>query len=372
MSPRRTRILRPTALLLLLLLLTIAILIIPLYYHRHYDDRDKSFKAPWSQAKDQQRIFRPQHMVKAPMVQPLESSPPEQANAIPDRAHFVYMMSQPEAELGLEFSQALCVFAARYYWRPRQMFLHTNAVDDAIARARNGQSGKWSRLVLGLPEMTVHRVELPIKADNGVEIRKMEHKSDFVRVKAVRDYGGVYLDFDAHLLRDIRPLLRAGFNAVGGRQANELLVSGSFMAKKSATLVNWWYEEMHRVFDGRWTTHSNELMTRIGTSLVPHAGEMLILDRAALAPGGWSKPDCRTLFQSHDYSHPSWLQDYSDTYVLHAFSPRRFHYRIKGFSDITPRYVLSNRSNFALAVFPVAKYMLDQGLIDVDDSHLGI
>lgn len=32
----------------------------------------------------------------------------------------------------------------------------------------------------------------------------MEHKSDFVCVKAVNDLGGVYIDWDVHPLRDIK------------------------------------------------------------------------------------------------------------------------------------------------------------------------
>ncbi|RDA89136.1 hypothetical protein CP532_2198 [Ophiocordyceps camponoti-leonardi (nom. inval.)] len=294
------------------------------------------------------------------------------AQDIPDRAHFVYVVEKEEADLVFSFSQALSVFAARYHWHPREIFLHTNVAERSIVRARQGLAGKWSRMILNVPEMTVVKVQLPMKAANGVPIRHMEHKSDFVRVQAVRDFGGVYLDFDAHVLRDIRPLLRMGFRAVGGRQVDGLVISGTFMASKGAKLVSRWYDEMHRVYDGAWITHSNKLITSIGQGLVSEAGQMLILDRAALAPGDWSKAQCTNLWQTHDSTSASdaaWLHDYSDTWVLHAFSPHRFQWRIKGYSSITPRYVFANASNFARAVMPVARHMAEQGLVGVHDEN---
>ncbi|PHH73661.1 hypothetical protein CDD80_3643 [Ophiocordyceps camponoti-rufipedis] len=73
-----------------------------------------------------------------------------------------------------------------------------------------------------------------------------------------------------------------------------------------------------------------------------------------------------------DDDDDAWALDYSDTYVLHAFSPRRARYQIEGFAGVTPAYVLANRSNFARAVQPVARYMLERGLVDVDESELAV
>ncbi|KAK4233206.1 hypothetical protein C8A03DRAFT_19665, partial [Achaetomium macrosporum] len=64
--------------------------------------------------------------------------------------------------------------------------------------------------------------------------------------------------------------------------------------------------------------------------------------------------------------------DWSHTYLLHAFTPDRWQHKVPGFEHITPRYVLERRSNFARAVYPVAKVLFEQGLINVDDSHTGL
>ncbi|MBE3047339.1 hypothetical protein IMZ48_33430 [Candidatus Bathyarchaeota archaeon] len=135
----------------------------------------------------------------------------------------------------------------------------------------------------------------------------------------------------------------------------------------------------------------------MGERLVREAVEMLILEREAFAPGGWWAEDEEMLWATHreepsnlanvtqgdelpvheeaafdEWSRkddmPSWARDWSSTYMLHAFSPRL----LKGtnFDKISPRYVLERRSNFARAVYPVAKEMYDRGLIKIEDSHL--
>jgi hypothetical protein len=179
---------------------------------------------------------------------------------------------------------------------------------------------------------------------------------------------------------------------------------------------------MNEAYTGGWTTHSNEVITRVAEQLTRQQGEMLILERNAFAPGSWEEDDNRILFgvpewePSHledlersdngdddaatlgggrgggrglddddddegdsDYYYDEWdgldaqqseWIDWSRTYLLHAFNPGRFGVEVDGFEHITPRYVLERRSNFARAVYPVARELFDQGIISVDDSHI--
>lgn len=315
------------------------------------------------------------YILRHPAHEKLRTLRGETADGIPNQVNFVYILPDRQGNLTFEFSHALCVFAVRYYWRPSRIYLHTDASPEALQRARDGRNGKWSRLILGLSEIEINAVAAPDVAENGVGLTYMEHKSDFVRVEVLGSFGGVYLDFDAFALRDIGPLLRAGFNAIGGRQVNGDINSGAFMTKKGSKFISQWHDHMHRVYDGGWSTHSNQLATRFGKRLVAEPGEMLILDRNAMAPGSWYEPDCVAMFEAHDdngaAADAAWVIDYSDTYLLHAFTPKRQGYKIKGFENITPRYVLERRRNFSRALFPVAKLMLDQGIIHIDDSHLG-
>lgn len=321
--------------------------------------------------------------------------------AIPNIVHFVYILPDAEADFAFEFSHFLSLYATWFYWRPEQIYLHTNVLanDTAVTRARDGEAGKWNRLVLGHFDLTINTVEVPTHAHNGVKIKGMEHRSDFVRVKAVHDLGGIYIDWDVHPLRDVQVLRESGFRAVAGRQQGGQINSGVFMSVRGGTMMRLWMEGMHQAYTGGWTTHSNEVITKYGQRLVRQPGEVLIMDQDAFAPGSWNDRDTDALFAAHveepsnlanyttgdplprhdeafgdRWEHPeafpAWSLDYSSSYMLHAFSPGRWHHVVQDFEHITPRYVLERRSNFARAVYPVARQMLEEGLISVDDSHV--
>ncbi|KAJ4302004.1 hypothetical protein N0V88_002135 [Collariella sp. IMI 366227] len=149
---------------------------------------------------------------------------------IPNHLHFVYLLPDPEtSDFTFQFSHFLALFSAHHHWRPTKITLHTNAPSNgtAITRAGAGAAGKWARLILTHfnTTLSINTVPTPTHAGNGVELVNMEHRSDFVRVRALHDMGGVYIDWDVHALRGIRALLDSGFRGLVGREqdGNELL-----------------------------------------------------------------------------------------------------------------------------------------------------
>ena len=220
----------------------------------------------------------------------------------------------------------------------------------------------------------------------------LEHKSDFARVKAVHDFGDIYIDLDVHALQDINPVCEAGFRSVTGRQLGGDLQSGTFMSEKGGRLVTEWMERRHVVYDGGWITHSNKLMTTIGDEIAgSEPCELLIMGRDAFAPGGWVYKDTERLYGEHDdvesntanitqgdplpehddmsaSDRPEWAFDYSCTYLLHAFSLEKPRDGVKH-NRITPKHVLERRSNFARALYPIAKDLYKKGIITIDETY---
>ncbi|KAM3514669.1 hypothetical protein MY11210_001640 [Beauveria gryllotalpidicola] len=314
---------------------------------------------------------------------------------IPNSVHFVYILDDPEKDLVFPFSHFLSVFSTEYYWQPDEIFLHTNAVPTVLDRARLGESGKWSRLIFNMPNFRVVSITAPTSAGNGREIQLIEHKSDFARVEAVRKYGGTYLDFDAFALRDIKVLRHSGFNAICGKSIIGDVISGTFMSKKGSKLIDGWSEMMGVVFDGQWTTHSNGVVEKVANALVPQAGEVLIMEQNAFAPGSWYAEDTIRMFEVHDETPsslpdiqsgnykgpladdletpdtnpPSWATDWSATYILHGYKPSRSGASPPGFTEITPRYVLQKQSNFARAVYRAALAMIQRGFLSEEDFN---
>jgi hypothetical protein len=254
-------------------------------------------------------------------------------------------------------------------------------------------------LIFDLPSLTINTVTVPTHAGNGKKIASLVHQSDFVRVKAVHDFGGTYIDMDVHPLQDIKPLRHLGFRAAGGRQVGGDVNSGTFMSAKGSKMIKSWLDRMNEVYDGGWTTHSNSALTHVAESLEEEPCEMLILGRDAFAPGGWGWPYNHRLWNIHEadiipvtdstrdmapesdsHAHdsisqqpstsPGWAEDYSCSFLLHAFSPKKPRHGIKH-NGITPRSVLERGSNFARAVYPIANVLFEDGVISVADSDRG-
>lgn len=314
---------------------------------------------------------------------------------IPNIAHFVYILRNPENDqFPIQFSHFLSIYSAWLYWRPDIIYLHTNveANSTAVQLARDGSSGKWAQRLFNTPTLRINTVSVPTNASNGHQINGMEHKSDFVRVKAVQEFGGIYIDLDVHALRDIKPLREAGYGAIGGFQKNSDLNSGTFMSVKGGALINNWEQRMNEVYNGGWTVHSNSALTDVAKELNATAScEVLGLDQSAFAPFSWDEFDTERLFLDYysdsglaksvasgkalpDYPDPlrgnkwipSWKRDWSCSYLLHAFSSKKARYGVKD-DGISPKSVLARQSIFSRAVYPVLKHMYENGVIDARD-----
>lgn len=107
------------------------------------------------------------------------------APRIPNIVHFTHISSNPDADFKFDFRQCLSIYSAWFYSHPDTIFIHTNATDAQIKAARRGEVGKWAKIVLDLPNVKVHQMEMPTHARNGVRIEWMAHVSDFVRVEMV-------------------------------------------------------------------------------------------------------------------------------------------------------------------------------------------
>ncbi|KAK9235030.1 hypothetical protein V1525DRAFT_411183 [Lipomyces kononenkoae] len=339
-------------------------------------------------------------LLKAPILWTKPNTQPAPSDGrwptIPNIVHYVHLMSDPDGKVQFELKHFISIYSASLYFNPDCIYIHTDANDNEIQRANASDeaSDKWSRLIFNLPNVVVNKEIAPDYAENGEKILNLENKSDFVRVKVVYEIGGIYLDWDVHPLRDFKPLREAGFANVVGLQVDDLVNSGCFMAIKGSEMMRIWLKYEHIVYDGGWITHAVTLLTRLSRKLVMIPHEVLILDRYALAPSSWLLEDAQVLFGSHSdaqaphliaadphrsalttadaeelweaeraSSRVEWEKDYSNTYAIHAFKS----YGLENFDRISLQYVLSRRSNFALAVYPAVQHAIEAGVIPLDD-----
>lgn len=306
-----------------------------------------------------------------------------QSSDVPNLAHYVFLLTDPKADFPFVFYHYLSVHAAWYHLRPERIYLHTNARPQQLDRARQGLAGKWSQLILNMPGLVINHVELPTHTRSGVEISHIAHKSDFARVPAVRDLGGLYLDFDVFLLRDMTALRESGFDFFTGREPSGMVPSGVFLTNRQSKVVRAWAQQMDGAFDQEWFSHSNALLTRIAEQAMSEPRQVLVLEEAALAPFGWGNGDIEGFLEDHDDipspleklgpgdplpamehyedSDISWATNLNKSYIVHA-------YRIEDLNvEISPRSVLRRRSNFGRALYPVVRDMVHMGIVRRDE-----
>ncbi|KAI5460470.1 hypothetical protein BGZ63DRAFT_424974 [Mariannaea sp. PMI_226] len=311
---------------------------------------------------------------------------------IPNIVNFVFVLPEGVTDFPFKFYHYLSMYSANLYWKPDIIYLHTNADEGAIERARNGTVGKWNSRIFNMPNLRVNHHVPPEKSNKGQEITRPEHMSDFVRVEVILEFGGTYIDMDVFALRDIKPLREAGFNAVLGRESGGKLNCGIFMSKPHSKALTLFLEGMHDVFKTKdYAAHCVLPLTVIGERLVAEQGEMLIVDREGFHPVGWDDSQAPKIYEVHenaksnlegisqgdplpDYSpkdyndwhwlhHDDWDRNFYASYMLHGF-------RIE-IMEISPRFVFSRQSVFSRAVYAAAKAMYEEGLVEIDDSPEG-
>ena len=245
--------------------------------------------------------------------------------------HFIFgLRAQTEP---FHLAHYLCLESCRRVNAPQAIWFHYD---------HEPYGPLWERIKPHLTLRRVTREPMPQaryqESDEGRLIEasgwSYAHEADFIRLKVLREHGGVYADIDtlfvapppAHLfeatcvlgdegaLPDERGLLRPS------------LCNALIMAAPGAPFVARWLDESYRAFDGKWTSHSCQLATRLwqdcpdDVHVVPRqyfyrhpwtvAGMQSLFERV--------DPDLRDVFSLHLCSHLWWDAARTDFTRFHA------------------------------------------------------
>jgi hypothetical protein len=306
---------------------------------------------------------------------------------IPNIVHFVHIVHTHATNNPLEFDfhQFIAIYSAYYYLRPDTIYIHTNTDPKVVKRAKQSPS-KWTRVIANLPPVVFNYEYSPNETTSGKPIVKLPNQSDFVRTRVMEKWGGIYLDEDAYIIKNLGSLRRAGYRNVVGRQYLGAIACGMWLSVPRSDLVTAYHALQDIVFNGTWSTHSVDLFTRVALEYSGKEKEVLILEEDAFFPLGWMSAHFNTLYQVHDgeYTEPSsssnvasfiqsfkmdlpktWVRDWRNSYAVHGFNSGLHMYKsyFGAYGGITVAYVVARNSNFARAVYPAVKHAIDNGVI---------
>ncbi|KAL3836289.1 hypothetical protein ACJMK2_021726 [Sinanodonta woodiana] len=144
---------------------------------------------------------------------------------VPNIVHFIWFMYKE-----FNFFHYLSFMSAVRFVRPCLILLHGNYVP---------HGRYWRSFTLSFPFVILVQ-RSPRSSIFGNKIKFLEHISDVMRIEILKDYGGIYLDYDEVVLRPLEPL--RVYEYVQGLEFPNQLGSQLIMAKKNATFLQLWYD----------------------------------------------------------------------------------------------------------------------------------
>jgi glycosyltransferase involved in cell wall biosynthesis len=236
---------------------------------------------------------------------------------IPRIVHFVFGMEKG-AVFGLV--QYLAVASASRVLHPEHIYLHYVHLPTGFY---------WDMLV-GVVE--IRRIE-EIDSIFGQPVIHYAHKADVARLRALLEFGGIYLDLDMISLASFDHLLDHDF--VMGQEGEDGrigLCNAVILASKESKFLKIWYESYSSFNSSLWSYHSVLLPNVIAAQ---HPTEIMILGHKSFFWPLWEKKALDVMYSKHYY-------DYKENLAVHLWNSVARHTHTKGMSM---SWLLQNRSS---------------------------
>lgn len=169
-------------------------------------------------------------------------------SSIPNIVHFVFGLSPDFGGRPFSFIHYLAVKSAYECNKPDRIFLHY----------AYESSGEWWEKAR--PFLTLHKIEVPTEIF-GNPLLHYAHMADVIRLEALLEHGGIYLDVDVVCVRSFAPLLK--YPAVMGKERAGGLCNAVILAEKNSEFIRLWHDSYvtfrSRGKDAYWSEHSVEV-----------------------------------------------------------------------------------------------------------------
>lgn len=334
---------------------------------------------------------------------------------IPNLVHFVYLVEDPtQPNISFSLRRFIAIYSAHYYLHPETIYIHTNLDQEVIDNVWDTCGDTYVKAVGQVPNIKFNRHIAPNTTSTNKTVDRLPNQSDFIRTDVLRTHGGIYLDDDSYVLRDLRPFRHMGFEMVTGRQSNGQLCPAVMLSTPDNKMITAYHTLQDQIFDGSWAMHATDLLTALVYEFAESEHMSLILPSDTFFPGSWNKDDLEEIYQQHhssdDYymsvhhnrptsnltdfienfrldgelgagnggkTQHAWKHDWRLSYVLHgwtsgignSFDDEETQELFGKHREPDLDYILSRSSNFARAVYPAVQHALDTGILSIYQDY---
>jgi hypothetical protein len=193
------------------------------------------------------------------------SDSPAMPELIPNHVHFIFGLSNPydEPDVGtFDFISYLAVRSAVVGMQAENISLHyTYLADPPVSEPnKNPFSNPWVRRLKDDITLVYHSpAEMETLKNQPGAHWQAAHVSDLLRLKLLREQGGIYLDIDAFGLRPFTDLLRSPRDMIMGHEGGNRggLCNAIMVARRNSTFIDRWAAEYGNFdFSHEWNFHS--------------------------------------------------------------------------------------------------------------------
>lgn len=160
------------------------------------------------------------------------------SDCVPNVIHLIWFY-KPRTQF--KFHQLISILSVMTIQKPETVYFWYNFKP----------RGKWWNFIKAKAKevnISIHmKILRPPKEIGGKEILRLEHASDYSRLKILKQFGGIYMDLDVVILKSLRPLMC--YEMTMGQETEVKVNNGIILAIPGARFIDYWLDVYHLNFN---------------------------------------------------------------------------------------------------------------------------
>ncbi|XP_061194618.1 uncharacterized protein LOC133202753 [Saccostrea echinata] len=160
-------------------------------------------------------------------------------STVPNIVHYIWLGKRE-----FEFIYFVSFYSTHKNQKPCLIFLYFDILP----------FGKWWDILPKFVNNIVYIKITPPTEISGKKVKWVEHKSDIMRLKILKEYGGIYLDTDQYVLRSLNEFRNK--DCTMGMGHDGAMASALIIAAKNSTFINIWIDSYKSYNPNIWGANS--------------------------------------------------------------------------------------------------------------------